>query len=171
MQDTSKKAEWTRLLANQYFDYKEGRQPLDPLGAYKLSELLQSCVFHDATYHMDCIYLNTRSKEAWMVKGSTCNIHRDKLHEVPLSEQEPLRIGSSFNVLDEGRLAEPKAISFGLGFPRGEYQWFFCDRCVDIIQLKHDLLHPIWTNQIVEKYMNIWVDWSMRPWGGGRTSW
>jgi len=161
MHRNTSKEEWIRLLANQYFAYKEGQQPLDPFGIYKLSQLLQTCVQHDESIHMACIYLDTVEVEAWLVKGSTCHIHRDYLHEIPKSEKEPLRIGMDFNVLEIGRQAEPKAVSFGAGLPRGEYQWYFCDRCVDTIQLKHDLLQKNWTKSIVEKYVSIWVDWSI----------
>jgi hypothetical protein len=138
---------------------------LDPVNSYRLNHMLQYCNRHDAEYHMDCIHLDTINSEGWHIAGDTCNIHRDRLDEIPLSEREPLAISSKYQV--SSSFPDYDKMAFGLDFPQGEAHWFFCSRCIHLHSLIYDILVDSWPNILVRKYSNIWIDWS-RPkieWG------
>ena len=146
-------------IFKMYIDYMAGKHPLDPRGTYKLNPLLQYCVYHITSYHMDSILLNGNSRQAWLVKGTTCNIHRASLSDIDASERELLRISDDFPVANPVALAGD--ISLGYAIPRREIQLFICDRCTSISVVKEEIQRNDWPNYIVRKYARIWVDWSL----------
>lgn len=161
--ETRNRKQWRWVLTKNYLDYMEGRLSLDDFGEFKLSQLLQTCVYHDESYHKDCIYFNAVTASAFIVKGDTCNLHEDRSRDVPILHRKYLTINPIFNLLDLGAEAEPAAIAYGVGFPRREFQWFFCDQCVETTELIQDLRKSDWPKLIVEKYESIWVDMLDNP--------